>query len=449
MTTVIYPAGLRADGLPAALSDPVRLTHLRATGLLGTGPEAAFDDLVGLAAGLTGCARAFVTLVDDTTSFWKSCLGVDATAPEDRQKPVGESFCTYVIGLADRFAVVDAARDPRTRDHPSVGPMRIGAWAGHPILSTGGEVLGSLCVIDEDPHDWTPSELATLETLARSVSNEINLRRSLVVAQASQRASTELARSLQESLLPPVLATVPGIQAAASYLPAGGNSVLGDFYDLFHAKGAWWSAVLGDVCGKGVEAAKVTALARYTVRADTGHHLSPAAVLRRLNTAMLDQPGPRRFLTAVQATFRVTDTGVAGRLCLGGHLPGLIRRANGRVQQIGVAGSLLGILDGVDLTDVRFRLGPGDAMLLYTDGATECRAPATATSPAGPFFEEEGLAAALAECATLSAQQIVDHLGQVLSAHSRGSASDDTALLALKVPARPPADRSGSPSGKG
>jgi serine phosphatase RsbU (regulator of sigma subunit) len=108
---------------------------------------------------------------------------------------------------------------------------------------------------------------------------------------------------------------VPGLDTAARYIPASGSGVevVGDFYDLFQARGPWWAAVLGDVCGKGVEAAKVTALARYTLRADAGQHLSPAAILERLNTAMLAQNAPL-FLTAVYATFRTTATGLAVRL---------------------------------------------------------------------------------------------------------------------------------------
>ena len=152
--------------------------------------------------------------------------------------------------------------------------MKIGAWAGYPILGPGGEVLGSMCVIDENPHRWRPAELTALGTLARAASNEINLRGSLAEVRKSLLVSETLARSLQDSLLPPVLRPVPGLDVAASYQPAaGGTTVVGDFYDLFHVRGPWWSTVVGDVCGKGVEAAKVTALARYTLRADAAAHL--------------------------------------------------------------------------------------------------------------------------------------------------------------------------------
>src|ERR1700722_17930179 len=127
-------------------------------------------------------------------------------------------------------------------------------------------------------------------------------------------------------LAAPVLRPVPGLDVAASDQPAaGGATVVGDFYDLFHVRGPWWSTVVGDVCGKGVEAAKLTALARYTLRADAVQHMWPAPVL-----------------TAAYATFRVTTGGMAGRLCCAGHPPPLVRRADGRVRWIDARGALLG-----------------------------------------------------------------------------------------------------------
>jgi serine phosphatase RsbU (regulator of sigma subunit) len=442
MGDLVFPGGLRPDGLPAALSAPERLAAVQATGLLDTGPEVPFDDLARLAAAVTGCRRAFITLVDERRSFWKSCIGVDAPEVAARQNPVRESFCYFLVGLDGApFAIEDTTADPRTASHPSVGPMKIGAWAGYPLLSTGGQVLGSMCVIDENPHSWEPAELATLAAMARAVSNEINLQTSLTtaqdalaVAEAALATSTELARSLQDSLLPPVLPAVPGLEAAASYLPAaGGTTVVGDFYDLFPARGPWWCTVMGDVCGKGTEAAKVTALARYTLRAEATQHLSPAAVLAHLNRALLDQRGGDRFLTAVYATFRTTPAGVTGRLCTAGHPPALIRRADGRVREVGRPGSLLGFFPGVELADVRFRLTAGDVLLLYTDGATDAR-PRRVSGGLSPLFGEDALAAALADCAGLDATGLIARLSGILADHSGDWASDDTALLALRVP---------------
>jgi len=228
MGDMVFPGGLRPDGLPAALSAPQRLAAVRATGLLDTGPESPFDDLARLAAAVTGCGRALITLVDERRSFWKSCIGVNAADVARRQHPVRESLCYFLVGLGGApFVIEDAAADPRTSSHPSVRPMKIGAWAGYPLLTPAGQVLGSMCVIDENPHPWQPEELAALAAMARAVSNEINLQTSLTaaqvalaIAQTALATSTALARSLQDSLLPPVLRPVPGLEAAASYLPA-------------------------------------------------------------------------------------------------------------------------------------------------------------------------------------------------------------------------------------
>lgn len=439
---VEFAAGLRGDGLPAALSDLARLAAVRTTGLLDTGPEPVFDDLATLAARVTGSGRAFVTLVDADRSFWKSCIGVDAASPADRQNPVRESFCFYLIGLAgDRFVVDDAATDPRTRDHPSVKPMSIGAWAGYPLLSPTGLVLGSFCVIDDSPREWSEADLTTLAILARSVSAEVHLRQSLDVARRAHRVSADLAHSLQQGLLPTALIPIPGLDAAASYQPASTSGLAevkvgGDFYDLFRTREASYGAVLGDVCGKGVQAAQVTAMARYTIRADAAGTDSPAALLDRLNTAMLDQLSPR-FLTAVYTTFRLTPEGIAGLITLAGHPPALLRHADGTVTELGETGTLLGIYEHLGLTDVPYLLAAGDLLLLYTDGACEARPrPGTAPDDVQPMFGRDELAAALAATRGMDAATTIAHISAALAAHHGGWASDDTALLALHVAPR-------------
>jgi serine phosphatase RsbU (regulator of sigma subunit) len=421
---VEYPGGVRADGLPAALSDPVRLAALAATGQVGRPPEPAFDDLARLAASVTGCGIAAITFVGETRTYWKSVPHLPYGSPETWQNAVGDDFCYFPIGLNGPFIVEDAEHDPRTAGHPAIGPWGVGAWAGYPIMSPDGQPVGSMCVIDARPRVWKPEELDTLATLARAVSNEVNLR---VTRQTARRALDVS----EEALLRPV----PGLDAAARYLAAtaGGESVTGDFYDLFQARGPWWTAVMGDVCGKGTEAAKVTALARYTLRADAGDHLSPAEVLGRLNAAMLAQRAPL-FLTAVQATFRVTRAGVAGRLCLAGHPPALIRRADGRVQPVGVAGPLLGYAEAVDLTDVRFRLTPGDLLLLYTDGAIEARPAPGSPEPRQPMFDDDALTRTLDGSHGLDAAATTSHVAVALASSHGGWASDDTALLALHLP---------------
>ncbi len=441
---VDYPGGVRADGLPAVLSDPDRLASLEATGQAGTAPEPVFDDLARLASSVTGCGIAAITFVGEFRTYWKSVPHLAYGGPEAWQNAVGDDFCYFPIGMNGPFIVEDAVNDPRTTGHPAIGPWGVGAWAGFPIVTTDKQPVGSMCVIDPSPRKWTTGELDTLATLARAVSNEVNLRvalhatsTALEASEASLARTRTLAQSLQASLLPPVLRPAPWLDAAARYLPAthGGETVTGDFYDLFQGRGPYWSAVMGDVCGKGTEAAKVTALARYTLRADARDHPSPAEVLRRLNAAMLAQRAPL-FLTAAQATFRRTSAGLTGRLCLAGHPPALIRRVSGEVQQVGVTGHLLGYTSAVGLTDARFRLSPGDLLLLYTDGAIEGRPAPGSGEPRQPMFDDQALARTLAATRGLDAAATTDYIVAALARRHGGWASDDTALLALRIPPR-------------
>ena len=170
---------------------------------------------------------------------------------------------------------------------------------------------------------------------------------------------------------------------------------------------------------KGTEAAKVTALARYTLRADAGDHLSPSEVLTRLNAAMLAQRAPL-FLTAVQVTFRRTPSGLTGPLCPAGHPPALIRRADGQVQQVGTTGHLLGYTDKVDLADARFRLFPGDLLLLYTDGAIEARPDPDSKEPRQPIFDDRELTRTLTETHSMDAAATTAYIAAALARRHGG-----------------------------
>ncbi|MEU8382767.1 GAF domain-containing SpoIIE family protein phosphatase [Streptosporangium sp. NPDC048865] len=427
--------------LPREVFDEARVAAVRATRLLDGEPEAVFDDLAELAAASAGVERAFVTLVDDRRSFWLSAVGMGTLGAGERQNAVYESPCHILVATGEPLVVSDARNDPRMRDLAAVDKLGIGAWAGYPVHGPGGEVLGGLCVVDSRARSWSERQLKTLDTLARAVTTEIRLRHALVTAERQVRelesswlASTALARTLQQSLLPPVLARVPGIETAALYLSAsGGAEVTGDFYDLFPVSGSRWSVVLGDVCGKGVEAATVTALARYTLRADAPRHVSPSRMLGQLNDALRAQQVPvGRFLTAVCAIFRPEGDRFVGLLCTAGHPPVLLRRADGTVHELFGAGAALGIFDDIQLHNVHFELDPGDVLLFYTDGVTEAR-----QRGGVDFFGEENLARLLAGCADLSAQQIITRVRDAVLAHTGDEASDDTALLALRVPPRP------------
>src|SRR5262249_19183877 len=151
---------------------------------------------------------------------------------------------------------------------------------------------------------------------------------------------------------------------------------------VFKASPGRWVTVIGDVCGKGPEAASLTALARYTLRAVGRHATGPSDALRALNDAILEQRSDRRFMTAVMVQVDVAnpDHGVA--LSNGGHPAPLLVRARGDVEEVGGnGGMLLGIYSDPDLVDQRLELLPGDALVLFTDGLVERRDPADNPAP--------------------------------------------------------------------
>jgi len=239
-------------------------------------------------------------------------------------------------------------------------------------------------------------------------------------------AQRAIAHTLQASLLPPVLPEIERLETAALYRAAGeGNEVGGDFYDVFSTGGDQWFAVIGDVCGKGAEAAAVTALARYTLRAAVVQHRSPARMLRWLNDAMLRQTvGPTRFATIACVRFDVDKDGTTATVSCGGHPSPRVLRSTGLVESVGAPGTLLGVLRQVRLEDRSTRLSSGDALVLYTDGLTEAGAPRRVWTP-------EQLDAAVASARRASAQGIVDRLAQ--EALGDEPPRDDLALLAVRV----------------
>lgn len=271
--------------------------------------------------------------------------------------------------------------------------------------------------------------VATFTDVTRRVADDRMLARSMARA-------AELAYSLQASLLPPDLPAIPGAQLAATYQAVGeGLEVGGDFYDVSPSgRDDEWAIAMGDVCGKGVEAAAVTSLARYTLRAAGLRARRPSVILSRLNEVMLRHETERPFVTAVYAVLHAGGggRGLTVNLAVGGHPLPLVLRADGRVETAGEPGTLVGILEEAEFTDATVALAPGDALLLYTDGITESRRGAE-------LFGDVRLAEALAGCAGRDATGIVQGLEETVAGFRAGRARDDLALLVIRAePGRAP-----------
>lgn len=151
-----------------------RLEELDRTGLVGSAPEKAFDRITRLAQRLLGVEVALVSLVDNEHQFFKSAMGIKPELP--RLQPLAHSFCKYAVATGDSFVVRNARLDPLVRNSPSIEVNGIGAYAGAPLQTTRGNVLGTVCVIHPEPHDWTEDELAVLEDLAALAVAEIENR---------------------------------------------------------------------------------------------------------------------------------------------------------------------------------------------------------------------------------------------------------------------------------
>jgi sigma-B regulation protein RsbU (phosphoserine phosphatase) len=238
---------------------------------------------------------------------------------------------------------------------------------------------------------------------------------------------THIATTLQRSLLPPRLPAVPGMTIAARFRAAGESSdVGGDFYDLFPVHGAWM-LIIGDVTGKGPEAAAVTSLARYTMRTAAEYERSPGGVLERLNAALVVDPDRRRLCTVVCARIDTpeSDGSVQVRVASGGHPPPFHLR-DGRAEAVAVAGPLLGAFETGRWREAVVSLGPGDGLVLYTDGVTDTRS-------AQERFGSERLEAVLSRAAGLEADEVADRVDRALLEFEEGPQRDDVALLVLRA----------------
>jgi PAS domain S-box-containing protein len=344
---------------------------------------------------------------------------------------------TCAVVLADRRGLVrhslavardpgrDAAADPAARE-PLVEVLRTGApFAADRVLAVPltarGHVLGALAAgFDALAHEDREETLAVLEDLGRRAAVALDSSRLY-----EERA--EIARTLQRSLLPPELPSIPGVQVAARYLAAGeGMELGGDFYDCFATGGGDWALVIGDVCGKGAEAAAITALARYTLRAAVLHTRRPARVLEALNEALLRQGMDYRFCTVLYAAVTPRADGCDVVVATGGHPLPLVLRADGAVDIAGSPGTLLGVVPDPAISEAPIHLGPGDALVLYTDGVVDTGTDAEALGT-------ERLAELLGSWAGRDAGRIAAAIEREALAVQDGRMRDDVAVVVLQV----------------
>jgi sigma-B regulation protein RsbU (phosphoserine phosphatase) len=245
-------------------------------------------------------------------------------------------------------------------------------------------------------------------------------------AEESEERALTLARTLQQTFIPPTPPAIPGLDVAAIYRPAGtGGEVGGDFYDVFQIADDNWVLTIGDVCGKGADAAVVTALARYTLRASMVQTRDAGRALLAVNDMLL-RSGSDRFCTMLVVRLRRRSAQWTVQVSAAGHpLPLLLSDANPPIP-LGEPGSLLGVLDVPEFREAERVLAGGEALVLYTDGVTEGRRDLE-------FFGEARLAASvLAHCE--SADGLANAIVNDVLDFQSGISRDDIAVVVVRNP---------------
>ena len=318
--------------------------------------------------------------------------------------------------------LIDAANitDPELLD--VVERLQLSSVMYIPLIARG-RILGTLTMVRaESGKHYSEEDLRLGEDLASRAAFAIDNAR-------LYRERDHAARSLQERLLPKSLPHIPGVDVAARYLPAGDAlQAGGDFYDLFEMDDGNWKAVIGDVCGKGPEAAALMGFVRFTTRAVSRQDTKPSEALVKLNKALLEEldEGKSEFCTAVVVRIRPHDEGVRLTIAVAGHPLPLVLRANGDVEEAGVPGTLLGVFEEIEITDQIVDLHPGDALVMLTDGVLE------AGREQG--WESEVIPQLLSSSAGMSPDAIADRIKAAVSSVD-DRRTDDVAVLVLRCQA--------------
>ncbi|PJM92130.1 SpoIIE family protein phosphatase [Streptomyces sp. CB01373] len=293
------------------------------------------------------------------------------------------------------------------------------AFAGYPLVADG-ELMGVMALFARHP---LPG--ATLDALV-GIADRISagIRQDLLL-----RRLHATAEDLQRPLLPPRLPRIPGFDIAARYRPHNDSlQIGGDFYDVFPVSGGRWVLTLGDVCGKGPAAAAVTGLVRHTLWAAAWQDPHPGHVLALLHHALKRADTP--FCTLVYTVLDPGPLPARLRVVRAGHPAPLLRRGDGTTCPMGAAGPVLGVLDTLDHPVEDIDLGPGDSMILYTDGFTEGSGSYRARDPEDLAALLDGLPPGLGD---RPADRLAEELLKDACIRWKDRLRDDLAVLALTV----------------
>ena len=287
-----------------------------------------------------------------------------------------------------------------------------------PIPGEGSPMLGAVVVYFRRRLALAPDETEALSVLAGQAG--------MAIENANRfERQRRVARSLQAGLLSTEMPQLEGFEIAAVYEPASGEADIGgDFFDVFSVGEDKYAMVVGDVSGKGAEAAARTAMAKYMLRAFAMRNPKPSSALYYLNNALTHDLEADRFATLVYGVFDTTSK--RWTIARGGHPPPLVlRAATGKVEVYeDLQGSILGAFEDMQFQQESFDMAAGDVILLYTDGIIEAR------STDGAFYGRRRIEEGLARYGHMSAHELTLKIYQ--DAQEWGEISDDTVVFAIR-----------------
>jgi PAS domain S-box-containing protein len=289
-------------------------------------------------------------------------------------------------------------------------------------LIARGRIIGVLSMVRaESGKHYTQDDVRLAEDLASRAALAIDNAR-------LYRERDQTARSLQERLLPKVLPEIPGLDVAARYVPAeDALQAGGDFYDLFEMDDGSWKALIGDVCGKGAEAASLMGFVRFTIRAASRQDTRPSEALVKLNRALLEEleaGDGGEFCTAAIVRLRPEEGRARVTVAVAGHPLPIIIRADGTLEEAGTPGTLLGVFEELDVSDAVVELRAGDTIVMLTDGVFE------AGREEG--WQEEAIPRLLESSAGLPPDVIADRILAAVS-DVEDRRTDDVAVLVIQL----------------
>lgn len=375
-----------------------RLEALQALGVLDTPPEERFDRIARLAQHLFRVPMVGVTLIDRDRQWLKSGVGLPAV--DVRRE---DAFCAHTIRQPGPMIVTDAQRDPRFADNPFVvNPPHVRFYCGQP-LTAGGQRVGALCLLDDEPREMTPEDISLLADLSSWVESELAIRDEL-----------ERAEQVQRGLLPRAVPDVPGYEVAGGCVPA--SLVGGDFFDWYR-EGDSLQLTIADVMGKGVGSAIIAATVRAVLRSTSRGTGVGDAVTAAARSLEPDLDETSAFVTLFTA--RLDPESGLIRYVDAGHGLTLRIDAAGVPERLPAVDLPLGAAPEYVWTEQRIELRPGETLISVSDGLLD-------------FFRTAPEVLEAASILVRGTSSAAEAVGEIRRFTSARRAHDDVTALVLK-----------------